>query len=78
MFRAHQLSDEAERLLHEKEVTGRAAWNRLFDESIAGLRVPVGGQELTVSDATVSADRQAVRACVAVAVASRSASSADR
>ena len=27
VFRPHQLSDEAERLLHEKEVTGRSAWS---------------------------------------------------
>ncbi len=47
-FREHQLSDEAERLLHEKSVVGRAAWNRLFDETVAAMRVPVDGQELTV------------------------------
>ena len=51
VFRPHQLADELERLLHEKEVTGRAAWSRLFDETVAALRVPVDGQELTVSDA---------------------------
>jgi oligoendopeptidase F len=55
VFRPHQLSDELEKLLHEKEVTGRAAWSRLFDETIAGLRVPVPGadgvEELTVSAA---------------------------
>ena len=51
MFRPHQLSDELEKLLHEKEVTGHAAWSRLFDETIAGLRIPVGGEELTVSAA---------------------------
>ena len=51
VFRPHQLSDEAEKLLHEKEVTGRAAWSRLFDETIAGMRVPVDGEELTVSAA---------------------------
>ena len=50
VFRPHQLSDELEKLLHEKEVTGRSAWSRLFDETIAGLRVPLGDQELTVSD----------------------------
>ena len=38
VFRPHQLSDELEKLLHEKEVTGRSAWNRLFDETIAGMR----------------------------------------
>jgi oligoendopeptidase F len=47
-FRNHQLSDEAERLLHDKSVVGRAAWNRLFDETIAGMRLPLDGQELTV------------------------------
>jgi oligoendopeptidase F len=44
-FRDHQLSDEMERLLHEKEVAGRAAWNRLFDETIASLRFDVGGPD---------------------------------
>ena len=34
-FRPHQLSDEMERLLHEKYVAGRGAWMRLFDETIA-------------------------------------------
>jgi oligoendopeptidase F len=51
VFRPHQLSDELEKLLHEKEVTGRAAWNRLFDETVAAMRVPVAGEELTVSAA---------------------------
>ncbi|MGE0725938.1 MAG: oligoendopeptidase F, partial [Alphaproteobacteria bacterium] len=36
-FRPHQLSDEAERLLHDKSVAGRAAWVRLYDETSAGL-----------------------------------------
>ncbi|MBY0335080.1 MAG: M3 family oligoendopeptidase [Acetobacteraceae bacterium] len=47
----HQLSDEMERLLHEKEVTGRAAWNRLFDETLANMKVTVSGEELSVSAA---------------------------
>ncbi|MGH6946237.1 MAG: M3 family oligoendopeptidase [Kiloniellales bacterium] len=46
-FRPHQLSDEAERLLLEKQVTGRAAWTRLFDETMAALRFPLDGKELT-------------------------------
>jgi oligoendopeptidase F len=54
VFRPHQLSDELEKLLHEKEVTGRAAWSRLFDETMAAMRIsvalPGGAQELTVSD----------------------------
>jgi oligoendopeptidase F len=50
-FRPHQLSDEVEKLLHEKEVTGRAAWSRLFDETMAGLKVKLGDEALTVSAA---------------------------
>ena len=51
VFRPHQLSDELEKLLHEKEVTGRSAWSRLFDETVAAMRVPLDGEELTVSAA---------------------------
>ena len=51
VFRPHQLSDEVEKLLHEKEVAGASAWNRLFDETIANMKVPVDGEELTVSAA---------------------------
>jgi oligoendopeptidase F len=46
-FRPHQLDDEIERVLHEKSITGRSAWVRLFDETMAGLRFPLDGQELT-------------------------------
>ena len=48
-FREHQLSDEIERLLHEKYVAGRAAWTRLFDETMARLRFPLDGEELTTA-----------------------------
>ncbi|HEX2117366.1 MAG TPA: oligoendopeptidase F, partial [Alphaproteobacteria bacterium] len=50
-FRPHQLSDEMERLLHEKYVAGRGAWVRLFDETIAALRFPLRGKELTSAEA---------------------------
>ena len=36
-----QLDDRIEQLFHEKSVTGRSAWNRLFDETIASLRFTV-------------------------------------
>ncbi len=49
VFRPHQLSDELEKLLHEKDVTGHAAWSRLFDETMAGMRIDLGGESLTVS-----------------------------
>jgi oligoendopeptidase F len=51
MWRKHQLSDELERFVHEREVTGRAAWSRLFDETIAGMRIPFAGESLTVNAA---------------------------
>ncbi|AHJ62134.1 Oligoendopeptidase F [Granulibacter bethesdensis] len=51
VFRPHQLSDDVEKALHEKDVTGHSAWTRLFDETIAAMRVTVGGEELTVSAA---------------------------
>ena len=44
----YQLEDRVEQLFHEKAVTGRGAWNRLFDETIASLRFDVDGQELTL------------------------------
>src|SRR5277367_3709904 len=50
-FRPHQLSDEVEKLLHEKYVAGRAAWTRLFDETIADLRFPIRGEDLTEAEA---------------------------
>ena len=51
VYRPHQLSDELERFIHEREVTGRSAWSRLFDETVAGMRVQIGDEALTVSAA---------------------------
>ena len=47
----YQLDDRIELLFHEKSVTGRSAWNRLFDETIASLRFNVEGQELAIEPA---------------------------
>lgn len=49
-MRPHQLDDEIERVLHEKYVVGRAAWVRLFDETMAGLRFDFRGQKLTEAE----------------------------
>ncbi len=49
-FRPHQLSDELEKLLHEKQLSGRNAWNRLFDETMARLRFPLDGKDLTSAE----------------------------
>ena len=44
----YQLEDRIERLFHEKTVTGHDAWNRLFDDTIAGLRFKVGTKALSI------------------------------
>ena len=46
-FRPHQLDEDMERLLNDKYVAGRAAWMRLFDETMAGLRFPFRDKSLT-------------------------------
>ena len=51
MYRPHQLSDELEKMLLEKRVTGASAWNRLYDETLAALRVPVGSEDLALEEA---------------------------
>lgn len=40
----HQLDEKLEQLFHEKAMTGRAAWIRLFDETITALRFDVAGE----------------------------------
>ncbi|MDJ0630976.1 MAG: M3 family oligoendopeptidase [Rhodobacter sp.] len=47
-MRPHQLSDELEKFLHDQSVVGASAWNKLFDETIAGLAFTVDGQELGI------------------------------
>jgi oligoendopeptidase F len=44
----YQLEDRVEQLFHEKSVTGYSGWNRLFDETIAGLRFKVGSKSLAI------------------------------
>jgi oligoendopeptidase F len=51
VFLPHQLSDELEKFCHEKDVTGHSAWSRLFDETTAGMRVAVRGEDVTLSAA---------------------------
>lgn len=46
-----QLEDRIEKLFHEKKVSGSAAWNRLFNETIAGLRFTIGKDEVTIEAA---------------------------
>jgi oligoendopeptidase F len=44
----YQLEDRVELLFHEKAVTSWTSWNRLFDDTIAGLRFSVDGRELAI------------------------------
>src|SRR6201746_1094081 len=44
----YQLEDRVEQLFHEKSQSGYAAWNRLFDQTISGLRFKVGAKELAM------------------------------
>lgn len=44
----YQLSEKIEELFHEKSITGRGAFNRLFDETMAGLRFDVDREELAL------------------------------
>jgi oligoendopeptidase F len=44
----YQLEDRVEQVFHEKSVTAYAAWNRLFDETIARLRFKVRRESLAI------------------------------
>jgi oligoendopeptidase F len=44
----YQLEDRVEQLFHEKSQTGYGAFNRLFDQTISGLRFKIAGRELAI------------------------------
>jgi oligoendopeptidase F len=46
--RPYQLSDDLEKLFHEKGMTGPAAWSRLFNETLTGLKFEVEGEVYTL------------------------------
>ena len=46
ILKPYQLSDEIEKLLHEKSISGRSSWVRLFDETMAGLKFEVNGKTM--------------------------------
>ena len=49
-YRPYQLADDVEKILHEKSVTGRASWSRLFDETMAGMRFEVDNRKISNSE----------------------------
>lgn len=72
-LRPYQLSDELEKYLHDASVVGAAAWNRLFDETMARLSFDVDGETLPLeatltllSDANRARREAAAEALVAV------------
>ena len=62
----YQLEDKIEQLFHEKAVTARGAWNRLFNETMTALRFDVEGEKLSAradaqSPAAIRTRRSAAR-----------------
>ncbi|MEM6634372.1 MAG: M3 family oligoendopeptidase [Pseudomonadota bacterium] len=47
-MKPYQLSDELEKFLHDQSVVGSSAWNKLFDETVAGLTFKIGGEDLGI------------------------------
>lgn len=45
-MRPHQLSAELEQFLHDQGVVGASAWNKLFDETMAGLMFTVDDEAM--------------------------------
>jgi oligoendopeptidase F len=69
-YRPHLLSEPEEVALTEKSITGRSAWQRLFEEQVSTLSVELDGQQLPIEAALAqlhSPDRE-VRRTAAEAV----------
>lgn len=49
-YRKFQLSDDLEKMLHEKRVAGRAAWSRLFNETMSGMTFKIGAKTMSESE----------------------------
>jgi oligoendopeptidase F len=47
LYKNHTLSEDAEQVMSAKSVTGRAAWNRYFDETLGAARFELDGEMLT-------------------------------
>src|SRR5712691_7984850 len=52
-FRPHQLSEPEERVLTDFSPVGNSAWNRLFEELCARLRVDLDGRRVPLDEALV-------------------------
>jgi oligoendopeptidase F len=47
-MKPYQLSDELEKFLHDQSTVGASAWNKLFDETLAGLDFDLEGQKVGI------------------------------
>lgn len=47
LHRQHLLSEPEEKILAEKSITGRGAWNRFFDETLGAMRFSLDGRAMT-------------------------------
>ena len=47
-MKPYQLSDELEKFLHDQSTVGASAWNKLFDETLAGLEFDLEGQKVGI------------------------------
>jgi len=69
-YRPHLLSEPEEKILAEKSIASQSAWNRLFGELVASLRVGLDGEELSLEVALsrLQASDREVRRVAAEAV----------
>ncbi len=78
-YRPHLLSEPEEVVLTEKSVTGRSAWERLFDELVSAIEVTLDGEPTTLErglsrlNAPDRSERQAAAAAVTDGARTRSA-----
>jgi oligoendopeptidase F len=71
-FRPHQLSEPEERVLTDFSPVGNSAWNRLFEELCARIRVDLDGRRVPLDEALVrlrESDRKVRRAASAAITA---------
>lgn len=47
LYADHTLTEEAEKVMSAKTVTGRSAWNRFFDETLGSAKFELDGEELS-------------------------------
>ncbi|HTL86822.1 MAG TPA: M3 family oligoendopeptidase [Acidimicrobiia bacterium] len=69
-YRPHLLSEPEEIVLNEKSVTGRSAWQRLFEEQVSAIEVQLDGNATTLEGALAQlhAPERATRQAAAEAV----------